>query len=132
MATREKVLEFLSAIQAEQNALKIIRSISDQNVELSDLDEKGLEVVGRAYTAAIEKMLPNLLDITAGVYAKHYTDDEISQLTTFYTSPLAQRQTSLAKEINEAVGEYLEGAKEDIVKIIKGAIDDVDGIKKSD
>lgn len=40
-----------------------------------------------------------MLDISAGLYKKYYTDDEIKQLAAFYASPLGQKSIATQPKV---------------------------------
>ena len=61
------------------------------------------EVIG-LMQAEFAKQIPTMIDAMAGVYAQHFTKDELTQVTAFYDSPVGRK---MVKEMPQILSESM-------------------------
>jgi hypothetical protein len=82
------------------------------------------EKVGRAVAElvrpALKRRMPEYLDLAAGIYADHFTRNELDQLLAFYKSPLGQKlkreQGKLVPAISEMAKSWVNRVGNDVLK----------------
>lgn len=78
------------------------------------LDDKVDDAVKDLIQPALKKRMPEYLELAAGVYADHFTRNELDQLLAFYKSPLGQK---LMREQDKLVPAMTEVAKKWVNKV---------------
>jgi len=85
-----------------------------------DQDDKVDQAVKDLVLPALKRRLPEYLDLAAGVYAKHFTRDELTQIVAFYKSPVGQKfsreQATLLPEITDMTRSWVNRAGNDVLK----------------
>ena len=63
-------------------------------------------IMDQKVAPAMREMLPEMVEMTAQIYARHFTVEELTQLTEFYGTPLGQKliqtQPALVAEAGQA------------------------------
>jgi hypothetical protein len=72
-------------------------------------EEEVKRAVAELVRPALQRRMPEYLDLAAGIYADHFTRNELDQLLAFYKSPLGQK---LTREKAKFVPAILEMAKD--------------------
>jgi hypothetical protein len=79
---REKYSILLHTMMKQQSA--------QMSVGASSADQRSAAVMQSALSDEVDKMVPEMVDVTARIYAKVYTEKELSDLIVFYGSPSGQ------------------------------------------
>jgi uncharacterized protein len=110
-----EALELSRKIAALTNAQatgdQVLSLIMPQLTELVVRANPGKEAEARTMmdqkvAPAMREMLPEMVEMTAQIYARHFTVEELTQLTEFYGTPLGQKliqtQPALIAEAGQA------------------------------
>ena len=110
-----QALELSRKIAALTNAQatgdQVLSLIMPQLTELVVRANPGKEAEARSImdqkvAPAMREMLPEMVEMTAQIYARHFSVDELTQLTEFYGTPLGQKliqtQPALIAEAGQA------------------------------
>jgi hypothetical protein len=88
-------------------------------------DDKVDRAVADIIRPALKRRIPEYLDLAAGIYADHFTRDELIQLVSFYKSPLGQK---LVREQGELIPAITQMSKDWVNRVgnqvLKDAADD--------
>ena len=71
------------------------------------------------FDAYFEKSMPayqEMVDLTAGLYVKYYTADEIAELAKFYRSPIGQKSLKIAPQL---MGDVMGWAQHRAVQVME-------------
>jgi len=90
------IREMLEVSQARQIADQVFEVFRNQLVPAIQRENPGereriREIVREEIGATMDELLPDLMAVTATVWAKHFTTEEIRGLTDFYRTPLGQK-----------------------------------------
>lgn len=96
---------------AQSTGDQVLSLIMPQLTELVVRANPGKEAEARTImdqkiAPAMREMLPEMVEMTAQIYARHFTVEELTQLTEFYGTPLGQKliqtQPALVAEAGQA------------------------------
>ena len=126
-----QALELSRKIAALTNAQaagdQVLSMIMPKLTELVVRANPGMEAQARdlmdsEVTPAMRELLPEMVELTAQIYARHFTVDELTQLTDFYGTPLGQKliqtQPALIAEAGQAGQQWA-------VKVIQKVLKDL-------
>ncbi|HEY3148837.1 MAG TPA: DUF2059 domain-containing protein [Dongiaceae bacterium] len=126
-----QALELSRKIAALTNAQatgdQVLSMIMPKLTELVGRANPGMEAQARdlmdsEVTPAMRELLPEMVELTAQIYARHFTVDELTQLTDFYGTPLGQKliqtQPALIAEAGQAGQQWA-------VKVIQKVLKDL-------
>jgi hypothetical protein len=83
-------------------------------------EEKVDRAVADLVRPALKRRMPEYLDLAAGIYAEHFTRNELDQLLAFYKSPIGQKlkreQDKFVPAINEMAKNWVNRVGNDVLK----------------
>jgi uncharacterized protein len=83
-------------------------------------EEKVDRAVADLIRPSLKRRMPEYLDLAAGIYADHFTRNELDQLLAFYKSPLGQKlkreQDKLVPAISEMARTWVNRVGNDVLK----------------
>jgi hypothetical protein len=82
--------------------------------------EKVDRAVADLVRPALRRRMPEYLDLAAGIYAEHFTRNELDQLLAFYKSPVGQKlkreQDKLVPAVSEMARNWVNRVGNDVLK----------------
>ncbi|HEV8392551.1 MAG TPA: DUF2059 domain-containing protein [Dongiaceae bacterium] len=127
-----KALELSRKIATLTNAQatgdQVLSLIMPKLTELVVRANPGMEAQARdmmdsRVTPAMREMLPEMVELTAQIYARHFTVDELTQLTDFYGTPLGQK---LIQSQPVLIAEAGQAGQQWAVKVIQKILKDLE------
>ena len=89
-------MELLQAIRVDRQIGRMTEQVAAQTTQFMqqsrpEMSGDEAKAFGEAYAAAIKTNVGDLVSEIANVYAREYSENELKQITAFYTSPVGQK-----------------------------------------
>jgi hypothetical protein len=106
---REKALQLMQLTGAHQLAMQVISAVLPKQMQLvraanPDTDERFLQRLTEQLLAEAQASQSEVLEIAAGIYARHFSSAELDALVAFYRAPLGQKVVQVTPAIMQELG----------------------------